>query len=111
MSNPFDQFAVDLQTALPAGAPGSAPPQAPDGGNPFASVFSDAPAAPAPPADNKPVMNSFQQPAPPMGNGMMGQQQQAPPSMGDMGMGMQGNGNMGMMDNNISSSNHQWVWV
>jgi len=92
MSNPFDQFAVDVQAALPGGAP-----PAPDPGNPFGSVFSDAPAAPLPPAHNKPVMNSFQQPPqqPPMGMpqqqsmGMMGQPppQQQPPQMGSMGMG------------------------
>lgn len=79
MANPFDQFAVDVQAALPA-APG-APPPGGDPGNPFASVFSDAP-APAPAhTENTPVMNSFQPPPqqPPMG--MMGQ---PPPPMGGM---------------------------
>ncbi|KAG7360605.1 hypothetical protein IV203_035704 [Nitzschia inconspicua] len=61
MSNPFDQFAVDVQAALP-----SAPPPGPTGngdvGNPFATVFNDAPNLRGPPPPvNKPVMN-----APPM---------------------------------------------
>jgi len=88
MSNPFDQFAVDVAAALPPGAPGAASPAAPDGSNPFASVFSDAPPIAPPAVANKPVMNNFQQPPPPMDRmgsmgGMIGQpQQQAPPPMG-----------------------------
>jgi hypothetical protein len=60
MSNPFDQFATELNAALP---PGAAPPQAED-----ANPFSFAPPMPAPAPSDKPVMNS----PPPMGNGYGG---------------------------------------
>ena len=60
MSNPFDQFASDFQAALPAGAPGAAPP-APAGGNSFdfsggGNIMSQPPAAKQP-VMNAPVMN------------------------------------------------------
>ena len=98
MSNPFDQFSLDVTAALPTGAPGAPPQSAANDGNPFASVFADAPAAPPPPS-NQPVMNTFQPPPQPMGggmNGMAGGMGGPPPpqmgamqnEMGGMGMGM-----------------------
>ena len=60
MSNPFDQFAVDLQAALPpsSGGPPTSNGGPADAGNPFASVFSDAPSSVGGgPQATKPVMN------------------------------------------------------
>eukprot|EP00429_Kryptoperidinium_foliaceum_P034831 CAMPEP_0176155706 /NCGR_PEP_ID=MMETSP0120_2-20121206/79577_1 /TAXON_ID=160619 /ORGANISM="Kryptoperidinium foliaceum, Strain CCMP 1326" /LENGTH=716 /DNA_ID=CAMNT_0017492887 /DNA_START=204 /DNA_END=2354 /DNA_ORIENTATION=+ len=84
MSNPFDQFASELNSALP---PGAAPAPADD--NPF----SFAPPTPAPAPSDKPVMNAPPQPMnngygggygqPPMGGPMGGAPQ--PPAMNGMG--------------------------
>mmetsp|Transcript_5155 Transcript_5155/g.8108 ORF Transcript_5155/g.8108 Transcript_5155/m.8108 type:complete len:724 (+) Transcript_5155:333-2504(+) len=88
MSNPFDQFAVDVQAALPSAPGAPAPTDNNDAGNPFASVFNDAPAPTGPPPSNKPVMNAPVMNAPPMamngggggyGGGGGGYGQQAPP--------------------------------
>lgn len=94
MSNPFDQFATELNAALP---PGAAPAPSED-----SNPFSFAPPTPAPAPSDKPVMNS--PPPMPMNNGYgggyggqapaMGQQQppmyggmapQQPPMYGGMG--------------------------
>jgi hypothetical protein len=84
MSNPFDQFAVDVQEALP----GYAAPPATDPNNPFANGFGPPP-SPAPAPFDKPVMR-----APPSMNGY-GQPQMGQPAMGQPQMGM-GQPQMGM---------------
>lgn len=76
MSNPFDQFAVDVQAALPSvGGPPMSQGGQVDPGNPFATVFVDAPSA-APPQHGAPkavmnappmAMNGGGPPPPPMG--------------------------------------------
>jgi PDZ domain len=73
MSNPFDQFAVDVQAALPAAPPGG--PDANGTGNPFSTVFVDAPPPQPSPGAPKPVMNS-----PPMAMGAPGGMYGQPPS-------------------------------
>jgi len=97
MSNPFDQFAVDVQAALPGAPPAGG---GGDPGNPFGTVFADAPPPQPSPAAPKPVMNVAPMamgggggPPPPAGAGMYGQpppapqqQQQPPPAMGGMTM-------------------------
>jgi hypothetical protein len=91
MSNPFDQFAVDVQAAMP----GYTAPPATDPNNPFANGFGPPPSpAHAPATFDKPVMsappsmNGYGQP--PMGQPQMGNGQ---PQMGNgqpqMGMGQQ----------------------
>ncbi|CAB9496100.1 PDZ [Seminavis robusta] len=99
MSNPFDQFAVDLQAALPPGAAPPAPAAAP-AYDPNASLMAQPPAAAAArqPVMNSPVMNSPNGYGGPPQQGGYGQQpqygmppQQQPPmqqSMGGMNMSM-----------------------
>lgn len=87
MSNPFDQFSVDLQAALPpsgGGHPTSNGGPPPDAGNPFASMFNDAPSSlGGGPQAAKPVMN-----APPMT--MNGAGGAGPPPLGQNGGGYGG---------------------
>lgn len=61
MSNPFDQFAVDVSAALPSGAS--------DPNNPFGNGYGPAP-TPAP--SDKPSMNGYGQPPMGMGQPQMG---------------------------------------
>lgn len=73
MSNPFDQFAVDVQSALPGGPP---PPT-----NGFAQPPSPAPAN-KPAMNGAPAMNGYGQPPPQMGMGQPPMYGGAPPQPG-----------------------------